>query len=332
MSTLYNGNNNNVGKSCTTQLPLARRKQYWSPRMISWNSHVHGSNFEPRPNDVILATFPKTGSTWLAYLTHLLRTRAKSLEFILDDVVPWINIARDLGQDLDGKYFECFMPRLYKSHMPLSSINPGCKYVVTIRSPEKTAISFFNFFQRMNRQEVKGKDLTEFIIDGGKLQGDPEKDRPSIWTYYSEFWACRDHPSLLIIPYEDLCEDMINQLILISSHVLDGGIVSTAVQNKIKSCSTKDVMGPLETISTEWCLQQSARIGTCPGNVWDGVLRVCSQPHKVSVIDDRGRTFLQERWNAEMKPHTGFEDYESFLAAVRKLNRTKLAMISRAST
>ena len=79
--------------------------------------------FRPRPSDILIATFPKCGTTWLQQIVHGLRTRG-SMDFDeITLVVPWLELARDLGIDPDGP--QAAEPRAFKSHLSWHEIPQG---------------------------------------------------------------------------------------------------------------------------------------------------------------------------------------------------------------
>ena len=120
--------------------------------------------FHTLPNDVIVATFPKTGTTLVCWICHLLRTGAyddasasapppssgegrtfpsiKGFE-TLYEIVPWPMLSWDIGIDPNVHGSE-FTPRVFKSHLRMASIYSGCKYVVTVSDKGKTVLSFYN--------------------------------------------------------------------------------------------------------------------------------------------------------------------------------------------
>ena len=61
-------------------------------------------SFVPRSTDVIVVTPAKCGTTWMQQIMHQLRSGGDMTFEDIDDVVPWIMLAHDLGQDLDAEH------------------------------------------------------------------------------------------------------------------------------------------------------------------------------------------------------------------------------------
>src|SRR5258707_1257282 len=79
-----------------------------------------GLDYRPDPTDVFIVTPPKCGTTWMQQIVHGLRTRG-SMDF--DDisrVVPWINMAHDMGIDIYEP--QMATPRAFKTHTPLNEL------------------------------------------------------------------------------------------------------------------------------------------------------------------------------------------------------------------
>eukprot|EP00494_Astrolonche_serrata_P007412 UN07442 len=64
-----------------------------------------GINFEPRKDDIFVATYPKTGTTLLCFICYLIKTRGKiDLKLYYDSYqqCPWPFCASPMGIDLDA--------------------------------------------------------------------------------------------------------------------------------------------------------------------------------------------------------------------------------------
>jgi hypothetical protein len=104
----------------------------------------HGLAYHPRPNDFVISTSPKAGTTWMQQICHQIRCAHvpdQAMDFTeISDVVPWIELAYDLGQDLEadqkpyGSGCED-LPRLFKTHCGYKDCPPFPKTIVVFRDP-----------------------------------------------------------------------------------------------------------------------------------------------------------------------------------------------------
>jgi Sulfotransferase domain len=179
--------------------------------------------FKVKPTDILVATYPKTGTTLVTWLCHLIRVMAannnnknqgnnfdfehhfQSLE-TLYQVVPWPLLSWDIGYDpnVDGNDYS---PRVFKSHLRMASIYRGCKYIVTVRDPAKTVLSFYNFFLAKQVPLALAMDASTFLLETPFVQGKPGH-RASLWEYYQDYHILKNCSSVLILVYEDLVQNM----------------------------------------------------------------------------------------------------------------------------
>jgi len=75
---------------------------------------LKGLDFTPKADDVLIVTSPKCGTTWMQQIVHQLRSNGSMDYEEISSVVPWIELAHDLGQDLDAD--QGFLPRAFKTH------------------------------------------------------------------------------------------------------------------------------------------------------------------------------------------------------------------------
>lgn len=114
-------------------------------RFFDEESYEKGLKWHPRPSDVIISPYAKCGTTWLQQIAHGLRTRG-SMDFEeITNVTPWIEVAYDVGWDLEAP--QSASPRLFKSHLNYHDIPKGARYIVSFRNPENALVSFYRFFE-----------------------------------------------------------------------------------------------------------------------------------------------------------------------------------------
>ncbi|KAK8585418.1 hypothetical protein V6N13_050397 [Hibiscus sabdariffa] len=179
--------------------------------VISFQRH-----FQAFDSDVMVASFPKCGTTWLKALTFstLYRDRfARGQNPLLasnpHQLVPFLELNVYLNNpcpDLDN-IFRLYKPRLFATHvsyasLPTSIKDSKCKIVYICRNPLDTFISFWNFCNKL-------RDLSQ----EPPLPLDEAFDKFCRGIYFSGplfehvlgYWkASRENPNkILFLKYED---------------------------------------------------------------------------------------------------------------------------------
>jgi len=272
--------------------------------------------FRVRPTDIVVATFPKTGTTLVTWICHLLRTGGGGDLDGFDtmyEVVPWPLLSWDIGYDPNVQGSQYF-PRVFKSHLRLASVYRGCRYIVTVRRPECAALSFYNFFLAKQVPLAREMDFSTFVVETPFLKG--REGRASIWEFYREYHAARDCSSVLVLVYEDLIEDMPKHIRMIASFLgieADDELVGTVAE-----MSTKEYMARhMEKFDEPY--ERAKELGRA------GDLSQLAPGAKVAVRRHRqtltaeARRFLEDRWNECMSP-LGYDCYDAFASAFRERN------------
>lgn len=158
-------------------------------------------SFKPRPTDVIISPFAKSGTTWLQQIVHGLRTRG-SMDFDeITSVVPWLETALELGLDIHDE--QVANPRAYKSHFDWQHVPKGGKYIYSIRDPKDVLVSFYHFFEGwwFETGTVSMADFAnEMVMD------DP--DNSGYWQHVLSWWEQRDNPAILFLCFEEMKTDL----------------------------------------------------------------------------------------------------------------------------
>ncbi|CAN6932358.1 unnamed protein product, partial [Brassica oleracea] len=127
--------------------------------------------FQARPNDFLVCSYPKTGSTWLKSLTFTIANRSRfddSTNPLLKrnphELIPFLEIEFplfphiDVLQDKGNTLFSTHMPHDF---LPDSVVKLGCKMVYMWRDPKDTFISFWIFIQRQRSTRSPLNSLEE---------------------------------------------------------------------------------------------------------------------------------------------------------------------------
>ena len=296
-------------------------------------------SFQPRPSDCFVTTPPKTGTTLLQFACHLLRSANLSppeqdLETWshnackfedLYQVAPWAIIAWDIGFDITNENYEQHCPvsnqiypmRIFKSHQRLAAMNPGAKYIVTVRDPKTVLISWYNFLIKKQAPPVlKYASVSEFAFDK-ELFAEGMDFGVSLWEYYSEYLACLNDPNVLVVVYEDLAKDIRGHLPTISRFL--GLSVSKEYLDKIaKLCSKENMMNNVSKFDESWTSQQLKMLKryNSPDN-FKPAARVTSGSNP-SILSQEAIAFLNKRWKETIEAETGIRNYQELVEKVQE--------------
>lgn len=160
-----------------------------------------GLDFRPRPTDVLIATYPKAGTTLMQQIVHGLRTGGDIDFDEITEVVPWLEVAHDVGLDLDAP--QRAAPRAFKTHLARDLAPRGCRNIFVVRDPVDSLVSFFHFFSGWVF-EPGSVSMREFALDyvlHGTRSG-------RYWEHLASWWPERLDPDTLWLCFEDVVADL----------------------------------------------------------------------------------------------------------------------------
>ncbi|XP_053381293.1 sulfotransferase 2A8-like isoform X2 [Mercenaria mercenaria] len=174
-------------------------------------------NFPYQDGDVLVSSYPKTGTHWTANLLHYLMYDGP-----LDTLVshpPCLLDAFSYGdwpQKRDGN-------RIIVSHfppkrLPAEHFEKGGKTIVVFRNPKDTAVSMFHQLQRFKKFgefKLSWNSYINYWMDGKMPYG-------SYFDYYNNWQQqIKEKPeqNVLVVQYEDLKRDSLNQLRRIQNYL-----------------------------------------------------------------------------------------------------------------
>ncbi len=163
---------------------------------------VERPNYRPyaaQPGDVFITSWAKSGTTMMQQMFHQLRMLAATgepdMEF--DDIsrmTPWEDTARQ--NDFDMTAAQRAAPRGFKSHREYERLEPGMRYIVTLRDPHETYHSLHRFFAGylFESGSVSMEDFLPLWLMGGPGGCD-------YFTHLLSWWARRDEADTLLVTY-----------------------------------------------------------------------------------------------------------------------------------
>jgi hypothetical protein len=191
--------------------------------------------FAFRPDDIVISTPPKCGTTWTQMICALLVFGPPPFECSLDLISPWLDmLTRDLESvraDLDAQTHRRFI----KSHTPYDGLphNPSVTYIAVGRDPRDVFRSWDNHWINMDlsavitaREHAVGlDDIMDQLAEGPPVRADTEIDRFWEWVddeapvtdtsslhatvnHLRTFWEVRAEPNIVLLHYNDLRVDL----------------------------------------------------------------------------------------------------------------------------
>jgi hypothetical protein len=157
--------------------------------------------FRVRPGDLLIASYPKCGTTWLQQIVHGLRSGGSMAFEEISLAVPWIETAPMLGIDLDAP--QGFVPRAFKTHLTLDRLPPGGRMLFIVRDPRDVLVSAYRFMSGV-MFEPDAVDIAAFA-DAYFLRASAAG---RYWDHLRAWWPGRAREDVLFLCYEDLREDL----------------------------------------------------------------------------------------------------------------------------
>jgi len=185
-------------------------------------------NFEVRPTDIWVVTYPKCGTTVIQELLwqlsrgvdssafqHYLYGRSPFLEFCV------LNLAEIDTSNFAGKMMHRVMresidwarsqpegqPRIIKTHLPFDLLPPNlletAKVVYVARNPRDCCVSYYHHQALFD----EGYRFTGDFEDFSRLFREGMLNYGNYWSHLKAAWANRCHPNFKMVWYEDIVRD-----------------------------------------------------------------------------------------------------------------------------
>ncbi|MBV1915902.1 MAG: sulfotransferase domain-containing protein [Pseudomonadales bacterium] len=195
---------------------------------------VRWKNFEPRPDDIIICTAPKCGTTWMQMICALLIFQEPELKKPLSEYSPWLDmLVLPVDEALDKLTAQTHR-RFIKTHTPLDGLPyfDDVTYLVVGRDPRDAFMSMQPHKKNMNPEKVMAMmdnalhdaeipapsedSLSTQFQKWMAVSADPAEggltSATSVLNYISSFWQYRHMPNIHFIHYSDLKADLGSQM------------------------------------------------------------------------------------------------------------------------
>jgi aryl sulfotransferase len=211
--------------------PALREYRTWIVDSRRWG------HFRPRPTDIVIATYPKCGTTWMQRIVDLLVFQTLEPRPVMD-IAPWIDkrfpepieavLARLEAQD---------HRRFVKSHLPFDGlpIYDDVKYIHVARDGRDAVLSHHNHALGFTPQMLEGLDRAGLEDDTigrpyPRVAADPASHfhrwltdsavpghpdgTPAMSFFHAEqsWWDQQHRANVLLVHYNDLKTDLAGEM------------------------------------------------------------------------------------------------------------------------
>ncbi len=182
-------------------------------------------DFVFRPNDIVISTRSKSGTTWMQMICALLVFRTPDLPRPLVELSPWLDwlgIPQDeVYRQLDAQSHRRFI----KTHTPLDGLplDERATFIVVARHPLDMAVSLYHQGDNLDRQRISELTGTPAVHDPGRgdlrswllrwiaWDGDHAghlDSLPGVMWHLTDAWSRRSDANVVLVHYDDLIADL----------------------------------------------------------------------------------------------------------------------------
>ncbi|XP_028914037.1 sulfotransferase 1C4-like [Ornithorhynchus anatinus] len=167
-------------------------------------------NFSAKPDDLLIATYPKAGTTWTQEIVDMIQQEGdvdkcrRAPTHQRNPFIEWIIPQFPSGVELA---LEMPSPRILKTHLPVQLLPPSfweknCKIIYVARNAKDNLVSYYHF-HRMNKALPDPGTWNEFFENflSGKVCWGSWHDHVKGW------WEVKDKYRILYLFFEDIKEN-----------------------------------------------------------------------------------------------------------------------------
>lgn len=170
-------------------------------------------DYKPQNGDVFITSYPKSGTTWVLYITHhILHGTEVPLPYMdeTERIMPFMDcVGAEAHMSLNS-------PIVMKYHLPYRLIpkSPLAKYISIIRNPYDTLVSYFYFLRNIYSEGLQlDKFVDDFILN-----------KVPYGNYFDNVlsWLQRENdPNVLLLSYDKMSLDPRKGLLKIAKFLGD---------------------------------------------------------------------------------------------------------------
>nr|XP_033801961.1 sulfotransferase family cytosolic 1B member 1-like [Geotrypetes seraphini]XP_033801962.1 sulfotransferase family cytosolic 1B member 1-like [Geotrypetes seraphini]XP_033801963.1 sulfotransferase family cytosolic 1B member 1-like [Geotrypetes seraphini] len=167
--------------------------------------------FQARPDDLLISTYPKSGTTWMQEIVDLIYNEGdveKARRAPTNIRMPFLELFIQKSMLSDVDFLEkTSSPRIIKTHLPFQLVpksfwNLNCKTIYVARNAKDCAVSFY-YFDKMNLTQPEPGTWNEYL----QKFMEEKLSWGSWYNHVRDYWDEKDKHRILYVFYEDMKED-----------------------------------------------------------------------------------------------------------------------------
>ena len=258
-----------------------------------WNDFVF------RDDDVVIATYAKSGTTWTQQIVGQLIFDGDP-EINIGEVSPWLDL-RIPPKHVKLPAVEAQTHRRFlKTHLPVDALvfSPDAKYIYVARDGRDVVWSMYNhhananaaFFEALNDSPGRvgpplppaDKDIARYFRTWLEQNGAPFWP---FWENVRSWWAVRTLPNVLMLHFEDMKHDLAGEMRRVAAF-LEIEVDENRWPEMIEHCGF------------DWMKRNATKAAPLGGIFWDG----------------GAETFINKGINGRWRDTLGTEDIRAYEA------------------
>ena len=200
--------------------------------------------FVPRKGDIFIATYPKSGTTWVSYIVNQILDEPQGHTEKIVDAVPWLQ-GCDINQVLEMK-----SPRVIKTHdlwrwVPKSDM---LKFIFCYRNPKDVCCSYYHHINYFSNDYQYSVPFSQYFDDVFTTYNGSEYG--SYFEFHKEWFGQLGNHQILFISYEGMVENLEREVKKIAQFLKVE--ISTSKVETIVSSSTFKSMSQSKYCDYSW--------------------------------------------------------------------------------